>query len=263
MFLYISSKYNFIPGKPGNKIPLSPSLYLLPPPHQCPIHPSTPSPIRHQNTTNVKMAGVTGRVVAFWVVCMCFCVSCGQQGTPRHSTSQSRHDSGTVLSTSVTSSTTSPFTQQQQQQQPSTQGEKHHKPQATTDVHQRSKADTINQQHHQQQQQQHPEDDDDGTPSDSSERQITDTKVATTTSTITHNNVSKSSSPAEDSEGAGRDSANKRTVAAPQTKAQQLRSPPSLAGTMLLLLISLVIAGSLFVMLLCFLHKWRENMGPG
>ncbi|XP_068200474.1 PE-PGRS family protein PE_PGRS30-like [Palaemon carinicauda] len=35
----------------------------------------------------------------------------------------------------------------------------------------------------------------------------------------------------------------------------------SLAGYLLLLFISVVIAGALFVMLLCFIHKWKENMG--
>ncbi|XP_045612890.2 uncharacterized protein [Procambarus clarkii] len=43
--------------------------------------------------------------------------------------------------------------------------------------------------------------------------------------------------------------------------AQELKSATSLAGNLLLLLISVVIAGSLFVMLLCFIHKWKENMG--
>ena len=34
----------------------------------------------------------------------------------------------------------------------------------------------------------------------------------------------------------------------------------SLVGNMLLFLISMVIAGTLFVMIVCFIHKWRENM---
>ncbi|XP_063875726.1 uncharacterized protein LOC135108535 isoform X2 [Scylla paramamosain] len=45
--------------------------------------------------------------------------------------------------------------------------------------------------------------------------------------------------------------------------AEQLRSATSLAGTLVLLLISVVIAGALFVMVICFIHKWRENMGTG
>ncbi|XP_045134787.1 uncharacterized protein LOC123518156 isoform X1 [Portunus trituberculatus] len=45
--------------------------------------------------------------------------------------------------------------------------------------------------------------------------------------------------------------------------AEQLRSATSLAGTLALLLISVVIAGALFVMVICFIHKWRENMGTG
>lgn len=45
--------------------------------------------------------------------------------------------------------------------------------------------------------------------------------------------------------------------------ADQLRSATSLAGTLVLLLISVVIAGALFVMVICFIHKWKENMGTG
>ena len=47
------------------------------------------------------------------------------------------------------------------------------------------------------------------------------------------------------------------------TTAEQLRSATSLAGTLVLLLISVVIAGALFVMVICFIHKWKENMGTG
>lgn len=45
--------------------------------------------------------------------------------------------------------------------------------------------------------------------------------------------------------------------------AEQLRSATSLAGNLALLLISVVIAGALFVMVVCFIHKWKENMGTG
>lgn len=45
--------------------------------------------------------------------------------------------------------------------------------------------------------------------------------------------------------------------------AEHLRSATSLAGNLALLLISVIIAGALFVMVVCFIHKWRENMGTG
>ncbi|KAK3856889.1 hypothetical protein Pcinc_036838 [Petrolisthes cinctipes] len=214
------------------------------------------------------MAEVRGRVLVLCALCVCFCVVYGQQSTPRHGTAQ--YGQGGKIFTTSTTTTTSPFTQKQQlqyKQQFSGGGRevgKHHKPQTATDdggdEHQKSTADSIDKNH-----QQHPEDSrNDDSPKYSSERQMTETQNTTTTTTIPATyNGSKSRSPAGNSEGAPRESASKRTVAAPQTKAQQLRSPPSLAGTLLLLLISLVIAGSLFVMLLCFLHKWRENMGPG
>ncbi|XP_063614617.1 uncharacterized protein LOC134787734 [Penaeus indicus] len=62
------------------------------------------------------------------------------------------------------------------------------------------------------------------------------------------------------------DNGNKRNSSSarsnlPAAKLQDLKSSTSLVGNLLLLLISVVIAGSLFVMLLCFVHKWKENMG--
>lgn len=45
--------------------------------------------------------------------------------------------------------------------------------------------------------------------------------------------------------------------------AEHLRAATSLAGNLALLLISVIIAGALFVMVVCFIHKWRENMGTG
>lgn len=57
--------------------------------------------------------------------------------------------------------------------------------------------------------------------------------------------------------GLGRD-----TVSSSPT-AEQLKSATSLAGNLALLLISVVIAGALFIMVVCFIHKWKENMGTG
>ncbi|KAK4306628.1 hypothetical protein Pmani_021578 [Petrolisthes manimaculis] len=207
------------------------------------------------------MAKVRGRVLALCALCVCFCVVYGQQSTPtRHGTAQSGQR-GKIFTT------TSPFTQYQQQQykqQFSGGGGrevgKHHKPQTATDdggdEHQKSTADSIDKNH-----QQHLEDSrNDDSPNYSSERQLTETQNTTTTTTspATYNG-SKSRSPTGNSKGAPREFASKRTVPAPKTKPQQL----SLAGTYLLLLITFVITGSLFVMTICFLHKWRENMGPG
>ncbi|XP_071543915.1 uncharacterized protein [Panulirus ornatus] len=58
-----------------------------------------------------------------------------------------------------------------------------------------------------------------------------------------------------------RESSSKRNTSSQGgAAARELESATSLVGNLLLLLISVVIAGSLFVMLLCFVHKWRENM---
>ncbi|KAK7081913.1 hypothetical protein SK128_021176, partial [Halocaridina rubra] len=46
-----------------------------------------------------------------------------------------------------------------------------------------------------------------------------------------------------------------------RASAPSAASATSLVGNLLLLLISVIIAGALFVMLLCFIHKWKENMG--
>lgn len=54
-----------------------------------------------------------------------------------------------------------------------------------------------------------------------------------------------------------------RSLPSSSATAEQLRSATSLAGTLVLLLISVVIAGALFVMVICFIHKWKENMGTG
>lgn len=58
--------------------------------------------------------------------------------------------------------------------------------------------------------------------------------------------------------GLGRD-----TVSSSSPTAEQLKSATSLAGNLALLLISVVIAGALFIMVVCFIHKWKENMGTG
>nr|XP_053647459.1 uncharacterized protein LOC128698982 [Cherax quadricarinatus] len=101
------------------------------------------------------------------------------------------------------------------------------------------------------------------TTDDVDEQQSTDSLSSSSSKTEWRTKSSSSSSSSSSSGAPVRETASKRNISSQGrgATAQELKSATSLAGNLLLLLISVVIAGSLFVMLLCFIHKWKENMG--